>query len=257
MALIKCPECGLDVSDKAEVCIHCGYPLHETKENDDSIELLFENFALSGISSGMKIHDIYGEVQAKASQIKFNNNKIQANDLIANSIIKGLSKCPQHCGWADVKLFCQLIAFENLSEDGMNEFTDTLYSIISIKETYSDGSGGYSYITQFFYPECMVMSVGSEKKKKKLMTVLKHPYFGSQTGYQYIFSMFKQHGLGNSFEQIEAINRWNEGIKCPVSKSKNVKKISTTNRLTSVALFGIASSKIGKQYECKNCKHKW
>ena len=27
MALIKCPECGKEVSDKAEACIHCGYPL--------------------------------------------------------------------------------------------------------------------------------------------------------------------------------------------------------------------------------------
>ncbi len=30
MALIKCPECQKDISDKATVCIHCGCPL-ETK----------------------------------------------------------------------------------------------------------------------------------------------------------------------------------------------------------------------------------
>lgn len=29
MALIKCPECGGNVSDKAPACIHCGYPLQE------------------------------------------------------------------------------------------------------------------------------------------------------------------------------------------------------------------------------------
>ena len=27
MSLIKCPECGKEVSDKAPACIHCGYPL--------------------------------------------------------------------------------------------------------------------------------------------------------------------------------------------------------------------------------------
>lgn len=27
MALIRCPECNHDVSDKAQVCIHCGCPL--------------------------------------------------------------------------------------------------------------------------------------------------------------------------------------------------------------------------------------
>ena len=33
MALIKCPECGKKVSDKANACIHCGYPLNEQKED--------------------------------------------------------------------------------------------------------------------------------------------------------------------------------------------------------------------------------
>jgi predicted amidophosphoribosyltransferase len=27
MALIKCPECGKQISDKADVCIGCGYPI--------------------------------------------------------------------------------------------------------------------------------------------------------------------------------------------------------------------------------------
>lgn len=29
MALIKCPECGKEISDKAKVCINCGCPLSE------------------------------------------------------------------------------------------------------------------------------------------------------------------------------------------------------------------------------------
>lgn len=38
MALIKCPECGKEISDKAPVCIHCGFPLDQLEtvvENDD------------------------------------------------------------------------------------------------------------------------------------------------------------------------------------------------------------------------------
>ena len=31
MALITCPECGKEISDKAPACIHCGYPIK--KEN--------------------------------------------------------------------------------------------------------------------------------------------------------------------------------------------------------------------------------
>ncbi|MCI8609460.1 MAG: zinc-ribbon domain-containing protein [Firmicutes bacterium] len=29
MALIHCPECGKEISDKSTCCIHCGYPLKE------------------------------------------------------------------------------------------------------------------------------------------------------------------------------------------------------------------------------------
>lgn len=32
MSLIKCPECGKEISDKAKACIHCGFPLELTTE---------------------------------------------------------------------------------------------------------------------------------------------------------------------------------------------------------------------------------
>ena len=31
MALIKCPECGKEISDKASSCINCGYPIQSQK----------------------------------------------------------------------------------------------------------------------------------------------------------------------------------------------------------------------------------
>lgn len=33
MALIKCPKCGKEISDKAEKCPHCGYPIEEIEKN--------------------------------------------------------------------------------------------------------------------------------------------------------------------------------------------------------------------------------
>lgn len=35
MALIKCLECGHDISDKAEKCIHCGNPITNSLENNN------------------------------------------------------------------------------------------------------------------------------------------------------------------------------------------------------------------------------
>ena len=38
MALIKCPECGKEISDKSKHCIHCGYPLDELKINQPTLQ---------------------------------------------------------------------------------------------------------------------------------------------------------------------------------------------------------------------------
>ena len=46
-------------------------------------------------------------------------------------------------------------------------------------------------------------------------------------------------------------------LECPLCGSINTRRISTLNRSVSVSAFGLASDKIGKQYECLNCKHKW
>ncbi|MCM1062470.1 MAG: hypothetical protein NC452_19630 [Eubacterium sp.] len=45
--------------------------------------------------------------------------------------------------------------------------------------------------------------------------------------------------------------------KCPTCGSTNIKRISTSNRAVSIGLFGLLSGKIGKNYECRNCKAKW
>lgn len=31
--LIQCPECGKEISDKSDKCIHCGYPLQDKSKN--------------------------------------------------------------------------------------------------------------------------------------------------------------------------------------------------------------------------------
>lgn len=36
MALIHCPECNKEVSDKAEICVHCGYPISKWIKEENS-----------------------------------------------------------------------------------------------------------------------------------------------------------------------------------------------------------------------------
>lgn len=50
---------------------------------------------------------------------------------------------------------------------------------------------------------------------------------------------------------------YNDNLTCPMCGSHVVKKYTTAERAVSVAAWGLASGKIGKQYECKKCGHKW
>ena len=38
MALIKCPECGKMISDKAELCVGCGYPVKLILQDNDDFD---------------------------------------------------------------------------------------------------------------------------------------------------------------------------------------------------------------------------
>lgn len=259
MALIQCPECGKEVSDKSIACIHCGFPLEATKprENVNSIVALFEAYATNSSSVG-DVSNIFSNVMQEVYNIKQSHSEQEAADLIAKSIIDGLILIPNKLSWMNGKQYCEIINYNALSAEGMDYFTNQLYSVLSIQKFYDDGSGGYAYITPFFYAAYMVLQYGSENNKAKLMTILRHSYCGSkQSWYDHIVSMFRQHGSGNSMQQIAAVQSSLQSIKCPVCGSTRVSKISTANRLTSVFAFGLASSKIGKQYECKHCKHKW
>lgn len=44
---------------------------------------------------------------------------------------------------------------------------------------------------------------------------------------------------------------------CPTCGSTNIKKLSTTKRITHGAMFGLFSKTARSQWECKNCGNKW
>ena len=39
MSLIKCPECGKEISESADMCINCGYPLRKFLEENQSSDI--------------------------------------------------------------------------------------------------------------------------------------------------------------------------------------------------------------------------
>lgn len=57
MALIKCPECSKEVSDKAKTCPHCGYPL----TNNEKTNTVLVNGTKYNISNIKKQYDMISE----------------------------------------------------------------------------------------------------------------------------------------------------------------------------------------------------
>lgn len=57
--LIKCPECGKEISDKSKQCIHCGFPLEERSENDALYKLVLVNYnSRSGLKTASLIQQV-------------------------------------------------------------------------------------------------------------------------------------------------------------------------------------------------------
>lgn len=52
MALIKCPECGKEISDKSKQCIYCGYPLNEAlTEETSKKEIIYDFYLIMALPS--------------------------------------------------------------------------------------------------------------------------------------------------------------------------------------------------------------
>ena len=49
------------------------------------------------------------------------------------------------------------------------------------------------------------------------------------------------------------LSRRDNAVQCPYCKSWDTDPISTASRVASVALVGVASGKIGKQFHCNKC----
>ena len=65
MALIHCPECNKEVSDKAQSCPHCGYPISDLVINTVTENTVKVNGTIYDISKLKKIYDKYTNAEQK------------------------------------------------------------------------------------------------------------------------------------------------------------------------------------------------
>ena len=157
MALINCPECNKEISDKAEICPHCGYKLPKQ-------EPMFQG--------------VYCPKCLKASWTKD--------------------------GIGETCIFCN------------TKMKKSIYAT-------------YDEVHQFCenHPELKQSPEFSQEAYNKRVNYVPVDYMNVNSP------------------------------KCPTCGSSNVQNIGTSERVASVAMFGLFSKKINKSFKCKNCGYTW
>lgn len=107
-----------------------------------------------------------------------------------------------------------------------------------------------------FYKE--FSKVGETKNKLKCIELLmKHYNCGFDEAREVMDFILDGKPLPNpdlTPQQIAQAQDWLNKVHCPYCNSTNCKKISGVSKATSVAMFGIFSQKVKKQWHCNNCK---
>lgn len=86
MALIKCPECGREISDKAKKCIHCGYKLNRKKQIKKIIGIVGAvAIFFGGFATGYGIRSIVSVPATTAEKVE-DNDKDDGNKQINEDI---------------------------------------------------------------------------------------------------------------------------------------------------------------------------
>ena len=95
MALIKCPECGKEISDRAVSCPHCGYPiksLSREKESVNEYAVILEDYKASIVKCIKIVREVTGlglkeakEAVEKVPYLVIDKISLQAATAIKNA----------------------------------------------------------------------------------------------------------------------------------------------------------------------------
>lgn len=103
MALIPCPECQKQISDKSEVCIHCGYPIEENKIKNNICTINGKPYDFSLILDNIKMNESMGTVIRTIRNI-CNMSLADAKKLY--DIIVGTQKIPDNFSCEVIEMYC-------------------------------------------------------------------------------------------------------------------------------------------------------
>ena len=295
MALIKCPECGKEISDKSEICVHCGYPLknvmEEVEENDSQIEE----------TKFFTICNVCGNINFTYKERIDNTTKLEGYPtcMMCGGRIKILAGKNQ---WMKKsKLDRENIVLEEIQRVKQgNDYDEEMAELFRNKIRPELDFQGYCPKCASDYPKSEALSKGCttcefcgseieysdmltsdfgvlwEQEKEKLgidipsnrepieRLIIKTFLLDNDKFDEVLFNKKwhperYQSQLQSHEKHIPSQLQSHEKHipKCPVCGTPNIKRIPGISKVGSVALWGIFSRKVRKQWHCDNCGSEW
>lgn len=231
MALVNCPECGKsNVSDTAEQCPECGYGIkaHFVKIKLEEMRIESEKQA------EIRRQEFEAEEKRRQEERIKNVPKLEKPQLIAPIVVTVISALITLLGFSMSSVSDWEAEYSSAHGNGDPHFQGGFLIVF--------GLGILCYAIYLFSKRIDTYNLSKNNFEEYQRQVIR-----------------EQDELQKRLEaeRNAKIKQQGNMPKCPVCGSTNVSKISTLNRGVSVATVGLASSKIGKQYECRSCKHKW
>ena len=275
MALINCPECGREISDKATACIHCGFPLSKRDEiNCDKFKLARKVILarVEPICTELDKYKGYVQPQIRDSVVETEiknlydqaigspDNLVQeTDDKVAEIIVELMGKLLVHSKSKPlVYSYYSLIHFDNISQDKMKMIADKIYQEIlphDPPQYWNDGSQkrNSNYII-YSYPLSQILIYADDNIKKPIIDVLSvEKYLSKISALDFVYNEGKANKTwtpSNTTPPIKAED--SSVVRCPKCNST---QITTGSRGYSIVWGLLGSSKTVNR--CARCGHKW
>ena len=256
MALVNCPECGREkVSDTAESCPDCGYNIKAFFEDKAAKEQLLKWQREQEKAQQKKEEENLKNNEKKISILNIQRKKkideIKEMEMPKKpTFISNLFKNGVNGGGAITWIILLTLIISFL----IGAFADSHLFLLIFVLLLLFGVPFWSYICWLDYKSELnryneIVSDFDHYKQEKIKAV--------ENEYDRKINNIKLYGSENEPSRTYSYRPTVNTPKCPTCGSTNIKKIGTVNRAASVYAAGLASSKIGKQFECKNCGYKW
>lgn len=140
--LIKCPECGKEISDKSKQCIHCGYPLEEVDRNNKDNTIPLNTIIVLNKGISYDLNKLYEETK---STIDYN---------LDNTILS-------------IKKIRELY---NLGLTDAKTIVDEIHKYLYYPETVSSKKQSNARCSEIHCPKCGSSTIATVNKGFSLLT---------------------------------------------------------------------------------------